>query len=329
MQSDTITLDASIFYHMSIGKTFKNSESQIVGLEFSDDGTILAAYSDHALHLYDTTNGKKIKTLYNNISKISQLRFTHNPTSVLFIPQEEPHDILYWSIFENEIIKSFKGPSDAKITSLHINPTNDDFMVLDDLNILRVYNLNSNYQEHKISVVQENEIESLVVCFDSSGKNYYEAIYGMFKGRIASVVNLCEVNNNGQRILNSFLLKDSPKVIQIKADFHAKLIGCQSDKNSLFLISANLNKMMYQIALFPTSGNVYPELAFTPDSRFIINGGVDGSLRIYELEKGSEVAKYSSHVKPCLCVKFSPGSVLLASACQNIILWVPKLWDQI
>ena len=109
--NESLILDASLFCNMAIGKTFKDADSQIIGIEFSDDGSILCAYTVDTLNIYDISTAKKIKTLKNNVSKISILKFTHNPTAILLIPHEQPHDLLYWSIYENEIIKSFKGPT--------------------------------------------------------------------------------------------------------------------------------------------------------------------------------------------------------------------------
>lgn len=55
-------------------------------------------------------------------------------------------------------------------------------------------------------------------------------------------------------------------------------------------------------------------------------GSEDGAVVAWNLENGQEVAKLEGHLKPSTSVKFNPQHILLASACKNLILWLPRDW---
>jgi len=70
-------------------------------------------------------------------------------------------------------------------------------------------------------------------------------------------------------------------------------------------------------------------ISFTPDSKFLLTGKMDGSVLIYEVESGEKIATYSGHHKPCVQVLFSPSHVMFSSAGDSVILWTPKSFDKI
>lgn len=90
---------------MRIGMIFKDFTSPILGMDFSKDGNTLLVYNEEKLQTYDMVNAKPLKTLFYKVSKISFVKFTHHNNAVLLMSQTAPHDLYYWSIFENSIIK--------------------------------------------------------------------------------------------------------------------------------------------------------------------------------------------------------------------------------
>ena len=76
------------------------------------------SFSDLSILIFD----RRIKTLNNRASKIEIVKFTHNKNAVLCATKTDRKmnifgwdsldKILYWSTFENEILKSFQGHED-------------------------------------------------------------------------------------------------------------------------------------------------------------------------------------------------------------------------
>lgn len=52
-------------------------------MDFSEDGTLLACADDNTLVIYDALNAKKMKTLFNKVNGISNVRFTHSNDAVI------------------------------------------------------------------------------------------------------------------------------------------------------------------------------------------------------------------------------------------------------
>jgi len=327
--NEALVLDASLFCNMAIGRHLKDSEAPVLGVDFSVDGTILAAYTAETLHLYDMATAKKAKTLKNTISRIAILRFTHSPTLVVFVPQEEPQDILLWSIYENEIIKSFKGPSIGRIIGLSLNPTSDLLLATDERCESRIYDLSSLQQEPQAILKMPGEVDSLVATFDHLGRGIFVGYTHIIAGVKSGHISHFEYQAGLAKPLATLKLASSDRLFSIKADFHGKAIAVLDKRNVLTVIQSSLKRTMYEIRMPPLVGTVHSEFSFSPDSRFLLSGEEDGSLKIYDVEKGTEIARYSNHVGPCLCVKFSPAHVLFVSACHKIILWIPKYWEKV
>lgn len=138
---EKVTLDAALMCNMRIGMVFKDFSNPIRGFDFSRDGLNLAVYDEEKLITYDLVNAKPFKTLFNKVNKINRLVFTHHNSAVLFSPQEGPYDLFYWSIFDNEIIKQFKGSHEYKATNLVLNPIRDLALVTYEDNSLKLYDI--------------------------------------------------------------------------------------------------------------------------------------------------------------------------------------------
>jgi COMPASS component SWD2 len=328
MDREEIILDAALLCNMSIGKIFRDSEEQIRGIEFSDDGNMLAAFNESTLNIYDVQIAKKIKTLHNKLSKISQLRFTHSNTAVVFTGEIAPFDLYYWSIYENEIVKIFKGSEECPNKSIFLNPVNDLVLAYDKGNFLRIYCLDSMRSDPAMTMNFGDQIKSMAANFDRSGCNIVVAV--TYNDQNEDTVSKIEFHNikekyNGRRLVT--YLEDVSPVQLIKHDNEGRLMACLLQNGSFVLVSVVDGQIVKTIPNAMTHKNIIPEFDFSPDSRFILTGSEEGQVKIFEVETGNEIAKYTGHIKPCACIKFSPVFVMFASACQNVIFWIPKYWD--
>lgn len=74
---------------------------------------------------------------------------------------------------------------------------------------------------------------------------------------------------------------------------------------------------------FPTDAWV-TTIAFSKDGRYLASGHDNGTIRIWDLQKGELVRSYEAHQRAVSALAFSPGGNLLASSGEEKVI---RLWD--
>lgn len=59
-------------------------------LDFSEDGSLIVCADKNTLVVYDALNAKKVKTLFNKVNWISNVKFTHSNDAVICSTGKEP-----------------------------------------------------------------------------------------------------------------------------------------------------------------------------------------------------------------------------------------------
>ncbi|HEY4308952.1 MAG TPA: protein kinase [Pirellulales bacterium] len=77
-------------------------------------------------------------------------------------------------------------------------------------------------------------------------------------------------------------------------------------------------------------GEVYG-VAFSPDSRLLVSGGEDGTIRLWDSQTGQEIRVIQAHQSCTNDLEFSPdGQLLVSVGCDNCVkLWNTATWTEI
>ena len=329
MDKEEVALDPVLMTNMSIGRISRDFNSNIEGLAFSDDGSLLAAYTNDTLNIYEVLNAKKIKTLHNKATQISHLTFTHHNQAVLFSPKVAPFDIFYWSIYDNEIIKRYKVSDTSEIKGLFLNPINDKFLAYTINNTLKLFDMGSETDEPIMKMDMGSKINKLASNFDSTGTVLAIACnYNHSHENIS--VNRVELNNIDKQYKGRFLgfyISNEAPIEELHFVKNSQKFACLLENGKVIFSDSVSGKMLTTAYIPGVNGGPFPQISFSPDSKFMVAGGVDNMVRVFDIETGNELSKFGGHIKPCLSVCFSPAYALFVSGCQNLIWWVPKLWE--
>ena len=69
---------------------YKLKRSKVNSMDFSEDGNFLVCADDTTLIIFDAMNAKKVKTLFNKVNGIRNVRFTHSNEAVICSTKQSP-----------------------------------------------------------------------------------------------------------------------------------------------------------------------------------------------------------------------------------------------
>jgi len=80
--------------------------------------------------------------LCNKVHGIANAKFTHTNEAIICTTTATPYQVFYWSIHENEVIKTFDS-SESEFIDINLNPNDDTFLAINSAGILQVWDLSA------------------------------------------------------------------------------------------------------------------------------------------------------------------------------------------
>lgn len=324
MLSEEITLSGAMIAQMAIFSIHKDANEPYLGLDFSIDGELLAAHTSKDLFIFELSSGKKICELENRVSEISLLRFLHSGVEVIFAPSGMPFDLFVWAFFENKILRSYVG-GNASLISLHVNRHSNLVLSVDSSRRLRIYDLEVSSSSPSFTIDAKEEL-SLAANFDCSGLVLLTA-KGTKTPANQNIIELHNIEKKYQGVFKRITLKGHPPLTNIQFDESRCKLLCVTIEGTVVLMDTK-TEVVRVLSLNLGTKIPQPEATFSSDSRWILAGGEEGTVRVFEAQGGcEEVASLWGHIGPCMLVRFARNFLMFASACQNLVFWIPKHWE--
>ncbi|KAJ1490453.1 WD40-repeat-containing domain protein [Baffinella frigidus] len=327
------------FRKLKVARVMSDSDDQeVTSLDFTPDGSqLLTASNDHGLRVYDCGDqGILKKTLFARKFGISLARFMHDPSTVVCASNNEHSDfaLRYWTLHDNRFLRYFKGHR-AKVTSLHVCPKDDQIVSAAHDGTIRLWDVR---QEDSTGFIRLANNFKPSVAFDNKGLVF------------AATINENDINlySTNDPTAGPFQTISHPKIGLVdKMKFSA---------DGTYLILSGASSVVYLVDTYAQTNSVTREYEFmggnavindaclTPDGAYVIGGTSTGVVAVWETmakPKGKEhledpdligeriydtVAMIENrHLSGINCVQCSPATLLVATSCRNLNLWLPEL----
>ncbi|KAJ7273437.1 WD40-repeat-containing domain protein [Mycena haematopus] len=323
---------------------------------FDDRGDqVITASEDETFRLYSCKSGKQTKILHSKKYGVDLPRFTHKNTAIVHASTKEDDTVRYHSLHDNKYLQYFKGHK-ARVVSLEVSPVDDGFMSGSQDRTVRLWDLRAPICRGLLSVPS-----TPVVAYDSTGVvfavavNHYSRILLYDQANFDKAPFLVITLDDPTLGLVSF----PPRPIFITSMAFSSngkylLVGCSGDAH--YIVDAFEGHLLVKLEghkglerrstqapqnIEPVKGSSGEEVSWTPDSKYVVGGSLDGKIIIWDAQQlptrtGDVDLKVppmrllpmvvlEGHPGPSRCVKFNPRLAMMVSAGAELAFWLPDL----
>ena len=289
-----------------------------------------------------------MKTLHSKKYGVDLPRFTHKNTAIVYASTKEDDTIRYHSLHDNKYLQYFKGHKE-RVISLEVSPVDDGFMSGSIDRTVRLWDLRTPNCRGLLHLPS-----SPLVAYDSSGVVFAIAINNF------SRILLYDMNAFDKEPFLTLVL-DDPKLVKVSFpprpiymtslsfSSNGKYLLIGTSGNAHYIMDAFDGKLLVRLeghiglervrmdltpSVNPTKGISAEEVSWTPDSKFVVGGSVDGKICIWDVQNLHELepvdimdgpkivpplSTLEGHTGPSRCIKFNPRYAMLASAGAELV----------
>ncbi len=292
---------------------------------------------------------RQVKVLYSKKYGVDLPRFTHKNTAIIHASTKEDDTIRYHSLHDNKYLQYFKGHK-GRVVSLEMSPIDDGFMSGSEDKTVRLWDLRSPNCRGLLNLPA-----SPVVAYDTSG-----LVFAVGVNQYSRILLYDQANFDKAPFLTITLEDPSltrisypPRAIYMTSlsfstDGKYLLVGCSGDAHYVMdafegHLLAKLEghkglerrRLEAQPTMEPSRGCSGEEVSWTPDSKFVVSGSLDGRICVWDLSnlEGKQgpinlkaetrplqpFAVLEGHPGPSRCVKFNPRLAMMASAGAELV----------
>lgn len=327
----------------------------ITGVSFDDRGDVLVtAAEDETFNLYSCKTGKHQRMLQSKKYGVDLPRFTHKNTAIVYASTKEDDTIRYHSLHDNKYLQYFKGHKE-RVVSLEVSPIDDGFMSGSVDRTVRLWDLRTPSCRGVLHLPS-----SPLVAYDSSGVVFAVAI------NTFSRILLYDMNNYDKEPFLTMIL-DDPTLAQItfpprqiymtslafSSNGKYILVGTSGDAHYILdafeghllaklegFVGLERGRMGAQLGVNPVKGISGEEVSWTPDSKYVVGGSLDGKVYVWDVQalpvitneqvdltrppqRLQPIVALDGHPGPARCVRFNPRLGIMVTAGAELAFWLP------
>ncbi|KAL1569738.1 hypothetical protein AAHA92_01178 [Salvia divinorum] len=302
----SLELTEEILQSMEVGMAFRDYNGRISSMDFhKTSGYLVTASDDESIRLYDVASATCLKTINSKKYGVDLVSFTSHPTTVIYSSKNGWDESLrLLSLHDNKYLR---------VVSLSLCSRNDCFVsgsldrtvLLWDQRaekcqgLLRVQGRPAAAYDDQ-GLVFSVAFGGYIRMFDT--RKYEKGPFDIFSlGGDVSEANVVKFSNDG----GLMLLTTSNGHIHVLDSFRGTLLSTHNVK--------------------PVSSNSTLEASFSPEGTFVISGSGDGSVYVWSVRSGKEVASWMSTEAEPPVIKWAPGNLMFVTGSSELSFWIPDL----
>jgi COMPASS component SWD2 len=298
---------------------------------------------------------RTLKTLHSKKYGVDLPRFTHKNTAIVYASTKEDDTIRYHSLHDNKFLQYYKGHK-GKVISLEVSPVDDGFMSGAMDKTVRLWDLRAPSCRGLLTLPSFP-----VVAYDATGLvfavavNHYSRILLYDQANFDKAPFLVITLEDPSLSLVSY----PPRPIYITSmSFSSNgkylLVGCSGDAHYVLdafeghllaklegHIGLERKKSGAALSIEPVKGSSGEEVCWTPDSKYVIGGSLDGKLLVWDMQNlptktgtidlrvhPMRIQAYTAldgHPGPSRCVRFNPRFAMACTAGAELVSYRAQL----
>lgn len=326
----------------------------ITGITFDDRGDhLVTAAEDETFRLYSCKTAKPPKILYSKKYGVDLPRFTHKSSAIIHASTKEDDTIRYHSLHDNKYLQYFKGHK-GKVISLEVSPVDDGFMSSSMDKTVRLWDLRAPTCRGLLTLPSFP-----IIAYDSTG-----VVFAVAVNHYSRILLYDQANYDKAPFLTITL--SDPTLAQISypprpiymtsMSFSSNgkylLVGCSGDAH--YILDAFEGHLLAKLeghiglerrnssappSIEPAKGSSGEEVSWTPDSKYIVGGSLEGRVFVWDLQnlpsrtgdvdlnlhplRIQPLVVLDGHPGPSRCVKFNPRYAMMCTGGAELAFWLP------
>jgi COMPASS component SWD2 len=289
------------------------------------------------------------KTLHSKKYGVDLPRFTHKNTAIIYASTKEDDTVRYHSLHDNKYLQYFRGHS-QRVISLEMSPVDDGFMSGSMDKTVRLWDLRAPQCRGLLSLPAPS-----LVTYDTTGVVFAVALNHYSRILMYDLANFDKAPFLTITLEDPTLARVSfpPRAIYMTSMAFSSsgkylLVGCSGDAHYIIdafeghvlaklegHIGLERRRLDTPISIEPQRGCSGEEVSWTPDSKYVIGGGLDGRICVWDVQnlppregpvdlqlspmRIQPLAKLDGHPGPARCVRFNPRLAMMATAGAELV----------
>ncbi|KAI7906358.1 Hydantoinase B/oxoprolinase-domain-containing protein [Cokeromyces recurvatus] len=279
MANRKIELSKEVLSSSRVAKIFPESTNILTSISFNDTGEYcITSGEDDSLNVYNCREGIVRSTLYSKKYGVTLARFTHHKNNVIYASTKEDDTLRYLSIHDNKYIRYFRGHK-KRVTSISMSPINDTVLTSSLDETVRLWDLRSSTCQG----VLHGESKTLA-AIDPQG-----LVFAV--GTNSSTIHVYDCREYTKGPFDTWHIQDNqrlgrlPEWTSLKFTPDGKKLIITTLSDIIYILDAFTGALIQKLVGHsgPKEGSCGEEVCITPDASFVMAGGKDAILRIWDI----------------------------------------------